>query len=119
MTGEELKNRGERCGIAAAVESLGGTVEIELPLTAEFLELPISELNLNVRAYNGLMRSNLQTILKLADAIMCEKGIECIRNLGKKSVYEIKCALLTEGYNRLSPEMKTEFCHKVAERSCT
>ena len=117
MTGEELKNRAEHCGIAVALESLGRPAEIELPLTAEFLAMPITELNLTVRAHNGLMRAGLDTVQKLADAIMNENSIERIRNLGRKSIYEIKCALLTEGYGKLSPDMKAEFCSKLLERS--
>ena len=115
MTGEELKNRAEHCGIAAALESLGRPAEIELPLTAEFLAQSITELNLTVRSHNGLMRAGLDTVGKLADAIMSEPGLECIRNLGKKSITEIKTVLLTEAYARLGEGRRETFWEKVKE----
>ena len=115
MTGQELKNLADREGIVPTMERFQQALQVEIPLEKSFLELPLSELNLHVRAYNGLMRSRVETVGKLAEAIMSECGLEHIRNLGKTSIYEIKTVLLTEAYARLSEPMRLGFWEKVAE----
>ena len=115
MTGLELKNLSEREGVTGALKRLDADVQIEMPLEQTFLDLPLTELNLGVRAYNGLMRARVETVGKLVEAIMSECGIEHIRNVGKTSVYEIKTVLLEEGYARLNDSMKLDFWNKIVE----
>ena len=115
MSGTELKQYADREGITAALARLEKDIRVELPLDRELMNLPITELNLSVRAHNALMRAHVETVEGLANAIMTEPGIEGIRNLGRTSVYEIKTALLTEGYRRLSDGMKLEFWDRAAE----
>lgn len=115
MTGRELREAADRQGILTVVEQNGRELAVEIPLDREFLAVPLSELNLSVRAYNGLMRAKIDTIDKLSETIMSEGGLQGIRNLGKTSIYEIKTVLLSESYNRLSDGMKTEFWGRVAE----
>lgn len=115
MSETDLRTTADRYGIAAALERLGHDIKVEIPLGRDFLNLPVDELNLTVRARNGLMRAKLDTVGKLADAIMLEPGLECIRNLGKKSIAEIKTVLLTEAYARLGDSRREEFWKKVKE----
>lgn len=51
-------------------------------------DLPIDELELSVRAFNCLKRAEINTIGELTDKT--EDELTCVRNLGKKSVDEIK-----------------------------
>lgn len=62
------------------------------PPKDEFLNISIEELNLPIRAYNGLIREDLRTIgdiLKLGFQKLLKK-----ENLGRKSIAEIRNAIL-------------------------
>ena len=52
------------------------------------MDLPIDELELSVRAFNCLKRAEINTIGELTDKT--EDELTRVRNLGKKSVDEIK-----------------------------
>ena len=78
-------------------------------------DLPIYEMNLTVRASNGLMRAGVQTFGRLAQLIQSETGIMSVRNLGAKSVKEIQEAFLMECYARLLPYEKAEFWQEVLD----
>ena len=53
----------------------------------------------------------------LISALTEEYGLEHIRNLGKKSITEIKRALLAESYMRLTDTQKDSFWQYVLERN--
>ena len=52
------------------------------------LEMTIDELDLSVRAYNCLKRASLNTVAELA--AKTEEDMMKVRNLGRKSLKEIK-----------------------------
>lgn len=52
------------------------------------LDMPIEDLDLSVRSYNCLKRANIQTVQELVSKT--EDDMNKIRNLGKKSLKEIK-----------------------------
>ena len=52
------------------------------------LEMTIDELDLSVRSYNCLKRAGLNTVAELANK--SEEDIIKVRNLGRKSLKEIK-----------------------------
>lgn len=52
------------------------------------LDMPIEDLDLSVRSYNCLKRANIQSVQELIDRT--EDDMNKIRNLGKKSLKEIK-----------------------------
>ncbi len=54
----------------------------------KILDMPIEDLDLSVRSYNCLKRANIQTVQELIDRT--EEDMNKIRNLGKKSLKEIK-----------------------------
>lgn len=83
------------------------------PCKERMYNLPIYELNLSVRASNGLMRAGVQTFEKLEQLIRSERGVSYVRNLGAKSVKEIHEAFLQECYSRLLPYEKAEFWQEV------
>ena len=78
-------------------------------------DLPIYEMNLSVRASNGLMRAGVQTFGRLDQLIQSETGIMSVRNLGAKSVKEIQDAFVAECYSRLLPYEKAEFWQEVLD----
>ncbi|HAK05169.1 MAG TPA: DNA-directed RNA polymerase subunit alpha [Firmicutes bacterium] len=59
--------------------------------------LPIVELDLSVRSYNCLRRAGIETVLELADKT--EEEMMKVRNLGKKSLKEVKEKLNALGYS--------------------
>jgi DNA-directed RNA polymerase subunit alpha len=59
-------------------------------------ERPVEDLELTVRSYNCLKREGVDTIGQLAT--MTEEELMNIRNLGMKSVDEIRSKLLEYGY---------------------
>ncbi|MDR1781910.1 MAG: DNA-directed RNA polymerase subunit alpha [Bacilli bacterium] len=63
--------------------------------TNKILELPIEDLDLSVRSYNCLKRANIQTVDELIGR--SEADMNKIRNLGKKSLKEIKEKIIELG----------------------
>jgi DNA-directed RNA polymerase alpha subunit len=78
-------------------------------MTQSLWDSSIDELDLTVRSRNGLMRCGADTIGKVSRLIMSDKGLTSVRNLGRKSIAEIKTALLVKGYEQLSPAEQLEF----------
>ena len=70
--------------------------------------VPIEELNLTTRAFNGLKRAQVMTI----DAIL-DTDLSKMRNLGAKSIREIKNAVLNYSYERMSNGQKASFWNEV------
>ena len=85
------------------------------PCKERMFHIPIYEINLSVRASNGLMRAGVQTYGKLDQLIRSENGIAAVRNLGAKSVKEIQEAFLLECYTRLLPYEKAEFWQEILD----
>ncbi|MDR3215420.1 MAG: DNA-directed RNA polymerase subunit alpha [Bacilli bacterium] len=63
--------------------------------TNKILELPIEDLDLSVRSYNCLKRASIQTVDELVNR--SEGDMNKIRNLGKKSLKEIKEKIIELG----------------------
>jgi DNA-directed RNA polymerase subunit alpha len=65
--------------------------------TAKAKEIMIDELNLPTRTINALKKHNIQTLKDLSE--MDEDRLLSVRNLGEKSILEIKKLLKKEGLN--------------------
>ena len=70
--------------------------------------LPIEELNLTVRASNGLKRAGIMT----ADEILV-RDLGKIRNLGTKSVKEIRNAVLDYSYTHMTDRQRENFWKEI------
>ncbi len=75
--------------IAAAGNGMEG-------ITPEVYDMPIEELELTTRTYNCLKRADITKIGQLLQ--MDEKDLLSVRNLGSKSIDEIKDKLVEHGY---------------------
>ncbi len=75
-------------------------VEYEDESTTKRLEMTIEELDLSVRSYNCLKRASINTVAELASK--SEEDMMKVRNLGRKSLKEVKEKLesLGLGFNR-------------------
>ena len=105
----------EKIGLISTLAPFGNDIKISIPLSQKFCDKSIDDMDLSVRASNGLKRSGAMTVRELTDTIMSEKGLDTVRNLGKKSISEIKTKLLFLAYNELCDKEKQVFWSKFIE----
>ena len=105
----DLCSATDKFGVVPVVAMFGNGLHFRIPMTQELWDTSIDELNLTVRARNGLMRAGTDTIGKVAELIMNDEGLNKVRNLGRKSISEIKTAILTEGYKGLDQSAQLTF----------
>ena len=95
-----------------AYSVFGNTVNVSIPISKKDMDTDISQLNLSVRAYNGLKRNGVSAIRDLVKII--ETGeLTSIRNLGRISISQIKTALMDYCYNQLDNNEKTAFFQNI------
>jgi len=78
-------------------------------MSDSFLDMPVDDLALSVRSRNALMRASLDTIGKLVNYIREDDSMSGIRNLGKKSIYEVKTVLTEAVYSQLNEQERLSF----------
>ena len=83
--------------------------QISFPVTC-VKGVSVSELPLSNRAVNGLRRAQIMTIEELLDP---KVNLYRTRNLGVKSVKEIKNAVLNYCYERMDKEQRAAFWREV------
>ena len=105
----------EKIGLISTLAPFGNDIKISIPLSQKFCDKSIDDMDLSVRASNGLKRSGAMTVRELTDTIMSEKGLDTVRNLGKKSISEIKTKLLYLAYNELNDKEKQAFWNEFIE----
>lgn len=105
----EIYRLAEQYGVNQAVYSVfGNTVNVSVPISKKDMDTDISQLNLSVRAYNGLKRNGVSTIRDLVKII--ETGeLNYARNLGRISISQIKTTLTDYCYNQLDDKEKISF----------
>jgi DNA-directed RNA polymerase subunit alpha len=69
--------------------------ETVAPVVNKFNDMTIEELDLSVRSYNCLKRANIQTVQELI--LRTEDDLAKVRNIGKKSIKEVKDKVATLG----------------------
>lgn len=72
-------------------------IQTELDKNKNLKSTPITHLDLSVRSYKALINNNIQTIEKLTQITITD--ISKIRNLGRKSIFEILNKLSEHGYS--------------------
>lgn len=72
-------------------------------------------MNLTVRSSNGLKRANIQTFGSLKEILAVENGLLNIRNIGQKSLKEIKQLFFEECYARLLPYEKAQYWQEILD----
>ncbi|WP_040225808.1 DNA-directed RNA polymerase subunit alpha [Bhargavaea cecembensis] len=78
-------------GLTDEAQSVEIMVEKEEDQKEKVLEMTIEELDLSVRSYNCLKRAGINTVLELANK--SEEEMMKVRNLGRKSLEEVKLKL--------------------------
>ena len=92
----------------------GKGCKIELGFTQKLCDTEVKDLDLSVRSYNALMRAGCHTVGQAITAIN-ENKLMCVRNLGIKSVAEIRRFILEYGYMQASERRKKEFLHNLVK----
>lgn len=110
---KDLIKLSEHNGFIQTVYSeFGKAVNVSIPISEKDMDTDITELNLSVRAFNGLKRRGVSTVRDLVGII--ENGeLICVRNLGKLSVSQIKTIVLDYCYSQLTDSEKISFFQKM------
>ncbi len=110
-TAYALYESADKLGLLFVLKAFGTDIQVRVPLSNNFCNQSIDMLNLSVRSCNGLKRYGATTIGDVFDIIMSEAGLAKIRNLGRKSISEIKTSMLVFGYDELNDREKLDFWH--------
>ena len=109
-----LREQADRIGVIAVL----GELEIHdatVPYSSRLAELSIDEMNLTVRSSNGLKRANIHTFGQLKERLEMEDGLLKLRNIGQKSVREIKQLFFEECYQRRLPYEKAQWWQEALD----
>ena len=104
----------DKIGILETLKKLG-IHEAIVPYCTRLTELGIDEMNLTVRSSNGLKRANIHSFGQLKERLEIENGLITIRNIGQKSLKEIKQLFFEECYTRLLPYEKAQYWQGVLD----
>lgn len=110
----DLCDQAEKVGVLQLLRSLG-LDEVQVPYSERFAKLSIDEMNLSVRSSNGLKRAGILTFGRLFEQLQIENGLFNLRNIGQKSVKEIKKVFFEECYSRLFPYEKAQYWQVVSD----
>lgn len=110
----ELRDQADKNGILATLHQLGVHDAI-VPYSSHFADLSIDEMNLTVRSSNGLKRANIHNFGTLKEVLAIENGLLNIRNIGQKSIKEIKQLFFVECYIRLLPYERAQYWQELLE----
>lgn len=86
----------------------GADFKVRIAFSRAVCDMNIDDLQLSVRSMNALKRQHIFTVEQVIDAIASHELIR-IRNLGKKSMNEIKTTILDLGFQHLSEKEKLRF----------
>ena len=114
---EMLCQSSEQIGLVETMHAVfGNNIKVSIPFSKMSTDTPIDELDFSVRASNCLHRAGRVTIGDIIDVINNEE-LARYRNIGKKTVSEIKTKLLVYGYFKLSNIEKKSFWFDFLERN--
>ena len=95
-----LRDNADKIGVLSTLRKLGMHKAL-VPYSNRLAELSIDEMSLTVRSSNGLKRAGIHTFGQLKERLEIENSLTNIRNIGQKSIREIKQLFFEECYNRL------------------
>ncbi len=110
-TAYALYESAEKLGVLFVLDAFAPDVAVRLPLSNAFCKRSLEGLQLSVRSQNALMKNDANNVGEIVRIIMSETGLAGVRNLGKKSINEIKTVLLALGYEELSDRERIDFWH--------
>lgn len=112
-----LRDEADKTGVLTSLQELGAQ-ETVVPYSPRLEEMSVDELNLTVRSSNGLKRAGIHTFGQLKERMETEKGLTNLRNIGKKSIREIKQLFIEECYAKLLPYERVQYWQEVLDNTC-
>ncbi len=109
MTPEACMKPADEIGAAGVLQTIHGRKQIRIPIRNDFFARSIDDLSLSVRSRNALMRAGLDTVGRLVAYINENDSMSSIRNLGRKSIHEVKLVLTEAAYEYLTDNEKLAF----------
>ena len=109
-----LRDQADKSGVLAILHRLG-VHDALVPYSSRLADLSIDEMNLTVRSSNGLKRANIHTFNALKEILAIESGLLNIRNIGQKSIKEIKQLFFEECYTRLLPYERAQYWQELLD----
>ena len=109
-----LREQADKAGVLTVLQKLG-VHDALVPYSTRLADLSIDEMNLTVRSSNGLKRANIHSFSSLKEVLGQEDGLSRIRNIGVKSVKEIKQFFFDECYARLLAYEKAQYWQEVLD----
>ena len=110
-----LRDQADKSGVLPTLHQLG-IHDALIPYSSRLADLSIDEMNLTVRSSNGLKRASIHTFGTLKEILAIENGLLNIRNIGQKSIKEIKQLFFEECYIRLLPYEKAQYWQEVLDK---
>ena len=115
QTIEEIYNSIEALGLIPTINKMFGKgAKLQIPYSESACNTEITALNLSVRSTNCLMRAGIKTVEQVIEAIQ-DNSLLRIRNLGYKSLAEIRAAICQFGYTQLSEKARKHFIENLIE----
>lgn len=106
---EKLLAAAEQIGLPLTIYSFfGNGIRVNLELSKAACDTVIEDLTFSVRSQNALKRAGLFTVQDVVRALSQDE-LGKIRNLGRKSISEIKTRILVFGYEALGTEGRLDF----------
>lgn len=106
---EKLLAAAEQIGLPLTIYSFfGNGIRVNLELSKAACGTVIEDLTFSVRSQNALKRAGLFTVRDVVRALSQDE-LGKIRNLGRKSISEIKTRILVFGYEALGTEGRLDF----------
>ena len=109
-----LRDQADKIGVLATLHQMG-VHDALVPYSSRLEDLSIDEMNLTIRSSNGLKRANIHTFGALKEILAIENGLMNIRNIGHKSIKEIKQLFFEECYARLLPYEKAHYWQEILD----
>ena len=111
----ELLRSANENGLLPTLDGVfGKEINVSIAFSQRACDTSIDELDFSVRASNALKRASVFTIGEVIDLIATE-DLTRIRNLGRKTVNEIKTRILMYGYDQLTTQERKQFFCEILE----
>ncbi len=117
ISAQQLVNIANKKGVIETLyEFFGKSFIFTLPINQQIGKISIEDMDLSVRSYNALKRSGISTVNDLVDCISAGE-LSRVRNLGKKSINEVKTKLLKLAHENSSENEKLIFCQSMIDKN--
>ena len=109
----ELLRSANENGLLPTLDGVfGKEINVSIAFSQRACDTSIDELDFSVRASNALKRASVFTIGEVIDLIANE-DLTRIRNLGRKTINEIKTRILMYGYDQLTAQERKQFLYEL------